>query len=34
MEEGDRLKIILSGWEARARALASFGARGLQGRWR
>lgn len=33
MEGGDRLKII-SGWEARARALASFGARGLQGRWR
>lgn len=32
--KGGRLKITLSGWEARARSLASFGARGLQGRWR
>lgn len=32
--KGGRLKIILSVWEARARSLASFGARGLQGRWR
>lgn len=32
--KGGRLKIILSVWEARAHSLASFGARGLQGRWR
>lgn len=32
--KGGRLKIILSVWEARERSLASFGARGLQGRWR
>lgn len=32
--KGGKLKIILSVWEALVRSLASFGARGLQGRWR
>lgn len=32
--KGGKLKIILSVWEALVRSLASFSARGLQGRWR